>query len=54
MTRAKCLTCGERFSGPRDKAFRWLMFHGVLHQLQTTAVQRVAKGAAFVAAQRAV
>ncbi len=44
MTRAKCVTCGERFSGPRDSAFRWLMFHSVLHQLEIRAIQSFTKG----------
>ncbi len=50
VTRPKCVTCGERFFGPRDKAFRWLMFHRVLHQLEITAVQRFTGEAAAAAA----
>ncbi len=44
VTRPKCVTCGERFFGPRDKDFLWLMFHRVLHQLQTTAVRSYTEG----------
>ena len=50
MTRVKCVTCGERFPGPRDNSFRWLMFHGVLHQLETVAVQSFTEGSASAAA----
>ncbi len=50
MTRSKCLTCGEKFAGPRDSAFRWLMFHRVLHQLEITAVQSFTEGSASAAA----
>ncbi len=50
VTRAKCVACGERFSGPRDNAFRWLMFHGVLHQLEIRAVQRFTEGSASATA----
>ncbi len=53
-TRAKCVTCGARFSGSRDDTFRWLWLHRTVHQLQATTIQRVAEGAASVAAQRAV
>jgi hypothetical protein len=50
VTRPKCVTCSERFFGPRDKAFRWLLFHRVLHQLEITAVQSFTGGAASAAA----
>ncbi len=50
MTRAKCVTCGERFSGPHENAFRWLMFHRVLHRLEITAVQRFTEGSASATA----
>ena len=50
VTRSKCVICGERFSGPRDNAFRWLMFHRVLHQLEIAAVQSFTKGSASAAA----
>ena len=50
MTRAKCVTCGERFSGPHDGAFRWLMYHRVLHQLEIMAAQRFTEGSASATA----
>ncbi len=50
MTRVKCATCGEKFSGPRDNAFRWLMCHRVLHQLEITAVQSFTEGSASATA----
>ena len=50
MTRAKCVTCGERFSGPHGDAFRWLMYHRVFHQLEIRAIQSFTKGSASATA----
>ena len=46
VIRAKCVTCGERFSGPHDDAFRWLKYHRTLHWLQATGVSRATVRAA--------
>ncbi len=40
VTRAKCVTCRERFSGSHDDTFRWLVLHRTLHWLQATEVSR--------------
>lgn len=40
LTRARCMACGEMFSGSREETFQWLRYHGTLHALEATAVQR--------------
>jgi hypothetical protein len=42
LARARCVACGEMFSGSREETFRWLRYHRTLHALQATAVQRFA------------
>ncbi len=54
MTRAKCVSCGEKFSGSHDDTFRWLLLHRTLHWLQATEVSRATVRAASGAAPHTV
>lgn len=40
-SRAKCVTCGRKFAGDRDEAFRWLRYHVIVHELQAAVRERV-------------
>ncbi len=40
-TEAKCVTCNRVFTGPREEATRWILYHGILHELQGEMRQRI-------------